>query len=246
MLARTLTALRSKAYRIFQRPFELNIVGVRARSTTPNRFDDRLEVFYRSDQGAWHHHLFRITTDPGTFWLRSPMHPQGTAILAQGQYENAYQIGLHKGQYEALVQRAPVTILRDYDRNQVLRFLNGSRYSGHFGINIHRASEIGQTKTIDQYSAGCQVFERASDFEVFMQLCQRHRALYGNQFTYTLIDQRALAKATLRRVLIAAFALSLAGTLYLRFIFNKQLMKTTLKLTLFRLLTAAILVPGLQ
>lgn len=185
-------ALEKKGYRIFLRPFELNIVGVRADSTKPNAFDDRIHVFYQNSKGEIVSHSFAATTDPGTYWLQNPMNPQGTAILREGQYTGCYQIGLHRGKYTALVQKRPVTVLRDYDRNAVLDFLNGRPDTGLFGINIHRASQTGTTKTVDGHSAGCQVFANAGEFNLFMQLCERHRTLYGNEFTYSLIDERAV------------------------------------------------------
>lgn len=186
------TALQAKGYSLFLRPFELNIVGVRADSTKSNAFDDAIHVFFNNAEGKVVHHRFAATTDPGTYWLKNPMKPQGTAILKEGQYKNAYGLGLHRGKYLALVQVRPVTVLRDYDRNAVLDFLNGTPDTGLFGINIHRASEIGTTKTVDLHSAGCQVFASITDFTLFLSLCERHRKLYGNQFTYTLIDERAL------------------------------------------------------
>jgi hypothetical protein len=186
------TALQKKGYRIFLRPFELNIVGVRADSVKPNSFDDSIYVFFNNNEGKLIEHRFPATTDPGTYWLKNPMNPQGTAILKEGQYLNTYALGLHRGKYMALVQVRPVTVMRDYDRNAVLDLLNGKEDKGLFGINIHRASETGTTKTVDQYSAGCQVFANATEYIQFMQLCERHKQLYGNQFTYTLIDQRAV------------------------------------------------------
>jgi hypothetical protein len=138
------------------------------------------------------------------------MQEQGTAILAEGQYKNAYAIGLHRGQYEALIQVKPITIMRDYDRNAVLDFNNGKKESGLYGINIHRANSTGTTKTVDKYSAGCQVFENASDFNVFLKLCEKHRSLYGNQFSYTLIDFRSWKRQTIRRV---SYLLSFLTTL---------------------------------
>ena len=84
--------------------------------------------------------------------------------------------------------------MRDYDRNAVLDFNNGRLDAGMFGLNIHRASVNGTTKTVDNYSAGCQVFANINDFNLFMQLCEKHRTLYGNSFTYTLIDKRAIAR----------------------------------------------------
>jgi hypothetical protein len=187
-------ALQKKGYRIFLRPFELNIVGVRADSVKPNSFDDSIYVFFNNNEGKLIEHRFPATTDPGTYWLKNPMNPQGTAILKEGQYLNTYSLGLHRGKYMALVQVRPVTVMRDYDRNAVLDLLNGKMDKGLFGINIHRASESGTTKTVDQYSAGCQVFANATEYIQFMQLCERHRQLYGNQFSYTLIDQRAISR----------------------------------------------------
>ena len=185
-------ALQKKGYKIFMRPFELNIVGVRSDSTKPNAFDDSIYVFYVDKEGKLIQQKFQATTDPGTYWLQNPMNPQGTAILKQGQYIGSHAMGLHRGKYMALVQQRPVTVMRDYDRNAILDFNNGREDTGLFGINIHRASETGTTKVVDHYSAGCQVFASITDFILFMSLCERHKGLYGNSFTYTLIDERAI------------------------------------------------------
>lgn len=206
MLPLIINALRFKTYEAFVRPYELNIVGIRSDSTLPNRFDDEIHVFFKNNLGKWIHYIFPATTDPGTYWLQNPMSPQGTAILKQGQYKGAYQIGLHRGKYYALVQSKPVTVLRDYDRNAILDFWNGKPETGRFGINIHRASLNGTTKSVDSYSAGCQVFANINDFNLFMQLCEKHKQLYGNSFTYTLIDKRAIAREQKKTM-----ALSLAG-----------------------------------
>ena len=185
-------ALQKKGYKIFVRPYELNIVGVRSDSTKPNAFDDTIYVFYVDKEGKLIQQKFQATTDPGTYWLQNPMNPQGTAILKQGQYIGSHAMGLHRGKYMALVQQRPVTVMRDYDRNAILDFNNGREDTGLFGINIHRASETGTTKVVDHYSAGCQVFANVTDFIQFLSLCERHKGLYGNSFTYTLIDERAI------------------------------------------------------
>jgi hypothetical protein len=212
ILGKLKAILRHKGFKLFSRPYELNIVGVRADSTVPNRFDDEIHVFYKTSPLAWSYHVFKATTDPGTFWLLNPMQPEGTAILAEGQYEDAYSLGLHRGEYEALIETRPVTILRDYERVAKLDFLNGSRETGYFGINIHRANSTGSTKFIDKYSAGCQVFENAEAFRGFLLLCHRHRKLYGNLFTYTLIDFRAIKRETYRRL---AYGAGLVGVVAL-------------------------------
>ncbi len=222
ILPRVKSILRSNGYRLHTRPYELNIVGVRTRSTKPNRFDDEIHVFYKSKPLKWEYHIFKATTDPGTYWLENPMQPQGTAILAQGQYVNAYRIGLHQGKYKALVQAAPVTIIRDYDRNAKLDFFNGRKDTGLFGINIHRAMAQGKTKFIDKFSAGCQVFQDVADFDRFMALCDKHSSLYGNQFTYTLLDFRAMRRESIKRILVGTFTLGLGLIGYINYDTNEQ------------------------
>ena len=218
---RVKSILRNKGYVLHTRPYELNIVGVRTRSTIPNRFDDEIHVFYKSKPSKWEYHIFKATTDPGTFWLENPMQPQGTAILAQGQYVNSYQIGMHLGKYKALVQVGTVSIMRDYDRNAKLDFLNGKKEDGIFGINIHRAMAQGKTKFIDKFSAGCQVFQSAGDFEHFMEMCDRHSKLYGNRFTYTLLDFRALRRESIKRILIGTLTLGLGLIGYINYDTNE-------------------------
>lgn len=215
MLARIKALLKHKGYKLFTRPYELNIVGLRNKSMKPNSFDDELHVFYKTSLLHWEYHVFNITTDPGTYWLKNPMQPQGTAILAEGQNKNAYALGMHRGQYLALVQVKPITIMRDYDRNAMLDFYNGKKERGLYGVNVHRANRVGTTKTIDRNSAGCQVFENANDFAAFLKLCENHRSLYGNQFTYTLLDFRSWQRQTFRRLAYAAgFVAAGIGTVY--------------------------------
>ena len=194
MLEMIQATLLQKGFKTFSRPFELNIVGIRANSTKPNSFDDTLNIYYKSSDDKWQFHQFPATTDPGTYWLMNPMNPNGTAMVKHGQYVNSHRIGMHRGKYLALVQQRPLTVIRDYDRNATLDFMNGKEETGIFGINIHHASVNGTTKIVDKYSAGCQVFANINDFNLFMQLAERHKQLYGNDFTYTLIDERALVR----------------------------------------------------
>lgn len=203
MLSRIKEILKEYGFVLYTRPYQLNIVGLRSKSVKSNAFDDEIHVFYTKPDGKWNYHIYPATTDPGTFWLNNPAYPQGTAILAQGQNVDAYAIGKHRDLYEALVQQKPVSVIRDYDRDAFLDFNNGTKQTGNFGINIHRAESSGSTKFIDKYSAGCQVFKDADDFYVFMQLCRHHAKLYGNSFSYTLIDFRSLRRITLKRVITA-------------------------------------------
>ncbi len=224
MLSRIKEILKEFGFTLYTKPYQLNIVGLRSKDVNSNSFDDEIHVFYTKDDGKWNYHIFPATTDPGTFWLNNPTYPQGTAILAQGQNLNAYSIGMHRGKYEALVQVKPVTVIRDYDRDSILDFKNGIKETGNFGINIHRAESTGSTKYIDKYSAGCQVFKDADDFYAFMQLCKLHAKLYGNNFSYTLVDFRSMRRITLKRVVTAT---TIFAALALGWIFTPKVYEHT-------------------
>jgi hypothetical protein len=215
--------LKSKGYKLFERPNELNIVGIRKDTDVPNKFDDTLYVFWKNSSNAWEGKSYNITTDPGTFWLKNPMAVDGTAILKEGQYENAYKLGLHRGEYKALVQQKPVTVIRDYDRNAILDFNNGKETTGIYGINIHRSSATGTSQNVDKWSAGCQVFENGQDYKNFIDLAEKHNSLYGNNFTYTLVDERAYNRMLKRRGLYVAITIGIGVAGY--FIYKKYFKK---------------------
>lgn len=181
-------ALVQRGYRIATRPFELNIIGIRANTSVPNVFNDSINVLFTDNTGRLASASWMATTDPGTYWLKNPMVPQGTAILKPSQYVGSHALGMHRGKYLALVQVRPLTVVRDFNRDGKADYKSGREETGLFGINIHRAMASGTTKTIDNYSAGCQVFANADDFSIFLQLAERHKNLYGNSFTYTLLS----------------------------------------------------------
>jgi hypothetical protein len=95
-------------------------------------YDDALFVFSSSC-----HVAFNANTDPS-------IHQPGIASLIPGAWK--YMLGTHglskppRARYRALVQAAPVTVLRD----------GGRQETGWFGINIHR----GGLRTTS--SLGCQ------------------------------------------------------------------------------------------
>ena len=220
MIKRIKTIAQEKGHVIYTEPYRLNIWGFRANTEKPNVFDDELHVFTNISQtkiAKWAYLVFKITTDPGTYWLQNPLNPKGTAILKAGQYLDAYSIDKHRNKYYALCQRlAKVTVIRDYDRDAILDFNNGKEQTGMFGINIHRARKTGSTYSVDRHSAGCQVFKNAQDFDFFMKLCEVHRKLYGNKFTYTLVDKRMEFRKTLKKITISSVLVSLLlGGFYL-------------------------------
>ena len=45
--------LKRKGYVVYDKPYQLNIVGVRSDNTKPNKFDDLIYVFWKTDKGFW-------------------------------------------------------------------------------------------------------------------------------------------------------------------------------------------------
>src|ERR1700761_173045 len=124
LIKKLVKILYKQNYKLYEEPFRLNIVGVRSPDTISNSFNDVLYVFFKDNAKNWVGGHFPITTDPGTYWLKNPSQVDGTAILESGQYEDAYSLGLHKGQYLALVEVKSVTVIRDYNRDAYLDFYN--------------------------------------------------------------------------------------------------------------------------
>lgn len=182
--------LTKKGYAFFDqnKPYNVNIIGIRSKNTVANSFDDTLCLVYRDESLSPQIFTFSVTTDPGLYWLKNPTNVNGTAILVPGQYKGSHQIGLHKGQYEALVQKAPVKVWRDANKDGKLDF-SGPQHQGIFGINIHRSNPVSESLTVEKWSAGCTVFQKVADFHFFMSICNKSKGLYGNSFTYTLLEE---------------------------------------------------------
>ena len=165
----------------------LNIVGVRNSSGAADEFDDTLNVIYKFDDN-WVVDTYIVTTEPGPRILRRPINEKGTAILVPNQYRSAYVIGTHKT-YTALVQRGgTVKVWRDNNRDSIADY-TGDHDEGWFGINIHKHAGPDTRVNTGGVSAGCQVFQSSADFDEFMMTCIRSSDKYGNNFTYTLIDE---------------------------------------------------------
>ena len=119
------------------------------------------------------------------------MGKDGVAILVPNQYRGSHEIRLHQGKYEAVCQKKPVKVYRDKNKDGKYDMLEENIQEGIFGINIHKAGSRANGSTqIDKWSAGCQVFSKESNFDVFMELAKNAKALYGNAVTYTLIESK--------------------------------------------------------
>lgn len=181
--------VRKKGYEWYSNgDFNLNIVGARNLSTTnvvTNKFDDFITVSYK-ENGKWVFKCWPATTDPGRkIMLNGNVKSGGVARMVPGQYKGSHAIGLHQGKYEALRQVGEIWLYRDinndlvYDTDKIVKSTND-------GINIHCAGE--DSAIVDDWSWGCQVFKRKKDFKEFMRIVNKAAKLWGNKFTYTLIE----------------------------------------------------------
>ena len=187
--------MHSKKYKYFAGDeYDINIIGIRNSETegkVTNAFDDCITLSYKVE-GEWKFHCYKCTTDPGTHWVENILNEKGVAILKPGQYRSSHKLRLHQGKYLALGQQKPVKVYRDNNRDNSYDLLEESVQEGLFGINIHRATSRvgGESTQIDKWSAGCQVIANNDDWHEFLDICQTSREIWGNSFTYTLIESK--------------------------------------------------------
>lgn len=104
------------------KPYNFNLVGIRSNNIESDDFDDIIYCVYKDNNGVLVEHIIEATTDPGLYYLMNPLTTGGTAILCEGQHRGAFQLGLHKGQYKALVQLIPLPVIRDFNKDGILDF----------------------------------------------------------------------------------------------------------------------------
>ena len=185
----------SKGYKYFTGgDYDVNIIGVRNSDTknrVTNAFDDCMTLSYKVE-GEWKFHCYKCTTDPGTHWVENIMREDGVAILKPGQYRGSHKLRLHAGKYLALGQKKPLLVYRDDNRDNNYDLLEESVQEGLFGINIHRATgkKGGKSTRVDKWSAGCQVIASYDDFEEFLGICKQSSLIWGNSFSYTLLESK--------------------------------------------------------
>ncbi|MEB3218372.1 MAG: hypothetical protein VKN72_19365 [Nostocales cyanobacterium 94392] len=157
---------------------------------TPNQFNDsRFLVEVNPTPkliGAW-----EASIEPGNHYTKQPMNSDGAAqIQVPGQYK-AWRIGKHKGREIALVQVAPVNIVRDYNRNSKVDKGDKKEYS-IIGANQHSGSD---QKFVENTSAGCPVGRTSKGNQEFMNYLQQdidYQADNNFIFSTTFISAKKL------------------------------------------------------
>ena len=191
-------AVKSKKYLWFNsnKDYDVNIVGIRNSNTgnkVTNVFDDFLTISFRIGN-EWQFYCWNATTEPGKKGMLEGKAKGGVARLVPSQYRGVWEIDKHQGKYDALCQKGPVKVYRDNNMDDEYDLIEENVHEGIFGINIHKAGKFVNGSTqIDKWSAGCQVFSKESDFNEFMDVCRKARDIWGNSFTYTLIESNDIS-----------------------------------------------------
>jgi hypothetical protein len=138
----------------------------------------------------------QATTEPGHFYTMNPMNRFGAARMAFGQYK-AWRDGLHRGAQPSLVQRGPVRLHRDMNKNGVRDADDPIEIGSGFGINQHSTRQGLEPAQVGQWSAGCLVGRRYPWHLHFMHIVRQdfrfvHHPAY--MFMTTVIDGHDLAK----------------------------------------------------
>lgn len=185
-------AFKAKGYAFFETgSYNLNIFGIRLNGSDADRFDDLLCVAYKDEAGTWVLKEYAATTDPGLFFRLNPMAADKcTHTMLPGQYKGAYEIGFHqwKPTQPALVQVKPIRFAKDCNKDARLDIAGMPTINELIGANIHGTYRAEKQERVWNWSAACQVVQDATQFNEFIQLCNKASRTYGKRFTYTLFN----------------------------------------------------------
>jgi hypothetical protein len=157
---------------------DINILAIRDENNIRDDIWNDIIVLAVRNNDDWKIYSFIGTCDPSSYWTSNAnrrkhgWEPNGVAHLSSGFQKDIWNVGKHRG-YTAMAQTGgPVNIWRDYNENYnnddeaMLRKL-GISNNGYYGINLHHG---GNSSKIGLYSAGCQVIQKVSSFNKFMEL----------------------------------------------------------------------------
>lgn len=182
-----INVIEAKGYPLNKADNYPNLIGIRKPMNNDNLFNDTLYmIIWKNNQQSILSFHYPITTDPGRWYLRHPINKDGCAIVKEGFYPNVWKVGKHNGKYTALIQTGgKIKVYRDVNKDTILDLDENTIQEGFFGINLHHAGI--DSITIDNWSAGCQVFKKKEDFNEVMH----HVAVsYSKSFNYTLINEQ--------------------------------------------------------
>lgn len=199
-------AYASKGYQFFDsikdtssgeiiKPYNLNIWGIRKQFGELNLFDDVLGVCYNDEEDVQYCIFHNATVDPGKYYMLTKLgNPDGTFILAPGQYKSCWEKGKHKNKYVALRQKDGYLLFNGWRDNLLDGVLqrkvndDGDFYHDVAGLNMHRSGE-NLSQLVGGHSAGCQVRQINEEHKSIMNIIDKALNYFTNSFTYTLFDE---------------------------------------------------------
>lgn len=176
---------------IREKPFQINLLGVRSAKVT-GKYSDTIICFFTNSKGDIYWRQYPASTVPTGYWLLNPMQKKGCAILATGYHKDIWVDGLHNGKYPGFLQRGgTVTIYRDNSVDMNIDLDPSSKEVGMFGVNFHRFW-ISSSVEADKSSAGCQVADQMHVNEI-LECWKWEKNMHKSKFlSYGLVDKDTL------------------------------------------------------
>lgn len=182
-----------KKHVFFEKPWDINIIGIRSNSMLVDEFNDAIGFIIKDDFGHISTMFFQASTKPGRYWLKEKMaNLNGTFTLAEGQYRRCWQMGDHKGKYVALDQ-TPIASFKGWrDKDNDGQFdWSGELYRDVKGLELHTTSLINEVKKVGAYSAGCQITQNEAHHFIMMGYIEESMKRVGSKYvSYTLLNER--------------------------------------------------------
>lgn len=196
---RIIATMRREGHKVFEGAGEINIVYVEGinpdGSANPDKFNEwndlRVTIEFQAGKpvitGSW-----VATTEPGDYYTKNPLNPNGAFRIAFGQYQ-AWRVGIHRD-HEALVQCANLKGYRDKNKDGERggdQIFTGSG----FGVNQHWG---GDASMIGKWSAGCLVGQSRQGHRQFLAIAKKDPRYVKNKsyiFYTSILDGKTLAAA---------------------------------------------------
>jgi len=185
---------RKKGYVFFNGPFNVNLIGIRAKERDIRKMSDRFLLVYEDHLCNWHAEILVGTTVPGEFYHYNYTNPDGLGIIVPGQYRGAFRKGKHKGR-DALIQNTTFKVYRDSNKDGVIdkNVIKDAPPSCRFNFH-HAKSSIHPhkifIKNIGRFSEGCQVPANWVKYKMCFDIISYSMKLYNSKsITYTLLDE---------------------------------------------------------
>lgn len=178
---------------LFTGALNVSIIGLRSPrkdDQVSDRFQDKIIFTWQQNEDEDSRIIleFPATTYAGLKYYNNPINKSGTACLMSGFHKHLWEVGRHRN-YKALRQVSDARVLRDNNRDDKNN-PEPEIQTGKYYINLHRANYKGNNKTVESYSAGCQVL-LAHSF-VFLSLMKELERIVNetgwDKYSYFLLD----------------------------------------------------------